>query len=476
MTREEAIALYHQGMEVVASTLVSLTQRIDELEGQCAKNSHNSSKPPSSDGYKKPAPKSLRQKSGRKTGGQPGHKGHTLAQVEQPDHTIIQPVMTCTCCGKNLADMPPTSIEKRQVFDLPPLKIEVTEHKAETKICPCGHLNQAAFPVGVNTPAQYGVGIKALACYLKNYQLIPYERTCILLADLFGHSISQGSLFTILTQCAELLKEPVEQIKKQIETSAVVHFDETGIRAESKLHWAHTASTQTATYYEIHERRGSVAIDHIDILPTYTGCAVHDHLKAYLTYKCNHALCNAHHLRELTFAHEQHKQQWAKNMIDLLLEIKTAVDKTRPIANHLPPDQVNAIEKRYQQIITEGYQENPLPLPNENEPKKRGRPKKTKSRNLLERLDTYRSEVLAFLYDFQVPFDNNLAERDLRMNKVQQKISGTFRNITGARAFCITRSYLSTARKNGIGAMDALKSLFNGTPFVPSANESSSAV
>ncbi len=489
MTRKEARAIYHAGEEAVVCALLAMNPRIHasekqvtelttrlerseqqvrELEGQIAKNSRNSSKPPSSDGYKKPAPKSLRKKTTRKTGGQPGHQGKTLPPVEKPDRIRRHRVKACACCGKTLSHEVPAKTERRQVFDLPPLRLEVTEHQAETKLCDCGHLNHADFPAGVNAPTQYGAGIKAAASYLKTYQLLPYARACELLGDFFGAAISQGTLATILSECASLLESPVEQIKKQIAESAVVHFDETGARAENKLHWVHTASTQNATYYQIHPRKGTVAMDDINILPGFTGRAVHDHHKAYFTYDCDHSLCNAHHLRELIFVLEQLEQTWAKEMIDCLLEIKEAVDQTQPAAHQFTPQQIQQFEKDYQQIIDRGYAQNPILPPPKEQKKKRGRAKKTKPRNLLERLDTYREQTLAFMYDFQVPFDNNLAERDLRMIKVQQKISGTFRTMKGAEAFSRTRSYLSTARKNGKGAYDALKSLFAGHPYIPS--------
>ncbi len=489
MAQKEAITIYLAGEAKVVRVLLSMDQRIctleeqvqdltkrlelseqrvGELEGQLAKNSRNSSKPPSSDGYKKPAPKSLRKKTMRKTGGQPGHQGSTLKQVEKPDRTQYHRVLKCACCGKMLSNEIPGKIERRQVFDLPPLQLEVTEHQGETKLCECGHLNHAAFPEGVTAPTQYGPGIKAVASYLKNYQLTPYARTCELLGDLFGCAISQGTLATILSECASRLKTPLEQIKKQVEESAVVHLDETGLRVENKLHWMHTASTHTATYYGIHARRGTVAMDDIDILPDFTGCAVHDHLKAYFTYDCDHGLCNAHHLRELIFVHEQFKQTWAKEMIDCLLAIKKVVDQTNTTADQLSPDQIQRFEKQYQEILAHGYAQNPISPPPKNEKKKCGRTKKTKPRNLLERLDVFRDQTLAFMYDFHVPFDNNLAERDLRMIKVQQKISGTFRTMTGVKIFSSIRSYLSTARKNKIGAFDALKALFDGNPFTPS--------
>lgn len=489
MTRQEAEAIYDASKETVVRMLLTMdahihsleqqvqdiTTRLDlsdkrvrHLEEQLAKNSRNSSKPPSTDGFKKPAPKSLRKKGNRKSGGQPGHTGHTLKRVEKPDHTEVHRVRQCECCRRSLTDQPPDSIEKRQVHDLPlVLRLIVTEHQTEIKICSCGHLNKVAFPEGVNAPVQYGPGVKAAAVYLKNYQFLPFERTCELLDDLFGCGISEGALANILTSCAGRLKNPLLSIKEHIEQACVVHFDESGSRVESKLWWLHAASTPNATYYDIHQKRGAEAIDEIGILPKFSGRAIHDFWKPYFGYSCLHGLCNAHHLRELIFVHEQYKQDWADHMIGCLLDIKDTVDQAKQNTNHLPEKQIQTFEVRYQQILDEGYDQNPLPSLPPNAKKKRGRRKKSKPRNLLERLDEHRTEALAFMYDFNVPFDNNLVERDIRMMKVQQKISGMFRTEDGAKAFCCIRSYISTARKNAVGAMDALTRLFSGDPFMP---------
>ena len=491
MTRQEAEAIYDAGKETVVRVLLDMDrrihalerqvqdltvrldaseQRVRQLEDQLSRNSRNSSKPPSTDGFKKPAPKSLRQKTERKPGGQPGHTGQTLAMVDKPDHTELHKVECCAGCGLSLAQQSPDSIEKRQVHDLPPLRLIVTEHQVETKTCSCGHLNKAAFPRGVSAPVQYGCGIKASAVYLKNYQFLPYARTCELLNDLFGCPMSEGTLANIISQSYELAENPVEKIRDLIERAEVAHFDETGSRVESKLWWMHSASTAETTYYDIHRKRGSEAFEDIGILSEFIGRAIHDFWKPYFGYNCLHGLCNAHHLRELIFVHEQYQQNWADDMIKCLLDIKDAVHLARQTTDRLDSQQIQHFEDKYQRILDEGYAQNPLPPQPFNAKKKRGRRKKTKARNLLERLDTHRDEALAFMYDFNVPFDNNQAERDLRMMKVQQKISGMFRTEDGAKAFCRIRSYISTARKNAIGAMDALTRLFNGSPFIPDFN------
>ncbi|MBW6504725.1 IS66 family transposase [bacterium] len=500
LTREEALAIYHAGPETVVRVLLEMDarihdalraidgleqqvrdltlrldaseQRVKHLEDQLAKNSRNSSKPPSTDGFQKPAPRSLREKSARPSGGQPGHTGKTLTMVEKPDRTERHRIEHCECCGRSLAACPPDGIEKRQVHDLPPLRLIVTEHQVEMKRCPCGHLNKATFPEGVNAPVQYGCGVKAAAVYLKNYQFLPYERTCELLDDLFNCGIGEGTLANLIGECHERLEAPVRQIKSQIAQAPVAQFDESGSRVEKKLWWLHAASTATATDYDIHPKRGAEALDAIGILPDFPGRAIHDFWKPYFGYECDHGLCNAHHLRERIFVYEQHRQAWADAMIDCLLDIKAAVAQARPTTDHLTEDQLRDFEDRYQRILDDGLAVNPLSASPAPARKKRGRRKKTKPRNLLERLDEHRQEVLAFMYDFNVPFDNNRAERDIRMMKVQQKISGMFRSEAGAHAFCRIRSYISTARKNALGAMDAIARVFAGNPFVPSLNTS----
>jgi len=489
MTREEALAIYHAGPEAVVRVLLEMDarihaleqrleaseQRVKKLEDQLAKNSRNSSKPPSTDGFTKPEPKSQRKNSGRASGGQPGHRGHTLQMVEKPDHIQRHPVERCTHCGSGLADQPPESIERRQVHDLPPMRLVVTEHQAEVKTCSCGQTNKAAFPDGVNAPATYGPQLKAVAVYLRQYQFLPYDRTCDLFENLFGFSLSEGTLDNIIRQCDEKLEGPVEHnIKELIIQAMAVHFDETGSRVDKERWWLHSASTENATYYDIHPKRGSKAMEAINILPEFSGRAIHDFWQPYLTYECDHGLCNAHHLRELTFVHEQHQQEWAGQMKDCLRDIKKAVAHAARTTDHLSKRRIKHFEDRYQSILDDGDAANPLPTLPDTAPKKRGRTRKTKARNLLERLDHHRDKVLAFMHDFNVPFDNNLAERDIRMMKVQQKISGPFRSERGAKAFCRIRSYISTARKNALGALEALARVFLDDPFVPGSTSTTS--
>jgi transposase len=486
LTLEEAQAIYDAGSEATIGKLRDQSREIDSLRGQVttqetqikglkdqmAKNSRNSSKPPASDGPNKPKPKSLRKKGERKTGGQKGHKGHTLEQTDNPDHTVVHAVVDCSNCGCDLSGQPSDEPTKRQVFDLPkPTGLEATEHQAEKKTCSnCHHVNRAEFPTGVNAPVQYGPRVQATATYLRDYQLLPSQRTCELLFDLYGIKISEGTVANIIGTFGESLVKTNNATVEIIKESPVGHFDETSISVEKKRLWLHVASTNTATHYQVHEKRGREAMEAIGILPKFQGRAVHDHWKPYLTYDCGHALCNAHHLRELIFIHEEHNQKWAQDMIDCLLTIKKAVDEAKNKGlDRLSEAQLRDFEAQYQKVLAAGYAENPLPEQLPGEKKKRGRCKKTKSRNLLERLDNYRKETLMFMYDFRVPFDNNLGERDIRMIKVQKKISGTFRGRKGADSFCRIRSYISTARKNGVGALDALYRGFTGTPYLPPA-------
>lgn len=486
VTEEEARAIYGQGEEVVVSFIQSmsqtmlsmnqnillLTERVQTLEDRLAKNSRNSGKPPSSDPpFDKPAPKSQRKRHGRKTGGQAGHEGHTLKAVAHPDHEVIHRVKSCQQCHTSLEALPATTTESRQVFDLPRVRMEVTQHSVEIKVCPlCGFENQATFPDGVDQPVQYGPEVKAQAVYLNQYQLLPLERVSELFSDWYGQPLAEGTIVSAGQEVAQQVQPVQTAIRTHLtEQEAVVHFDETGLGVNGILHWLHVASTARLTYYAVHAKRGQKALETIGILPKLHGRAMHDGWAAYFSYVQRlHALCNSHHLRELEFLRERYPQDWETQLTALLLEMKAQVDRTKSVQDALPPDQIAAFERRYDALIEAGLQANPLPDRDPIQTKKRGRVKKSKPRNLLERLKTHKTATLAFVYDFKVPFDNNQAERDIRMVKVKQKVSGCFRSTEGADRFCLVRGYLSTARKNGQSALEALRRALAGHPFLPS--------
>jgi transposase len=472
-TRQEICEAYEQGVEAVIAlfeqTIGQLGARVAALEEQKAKNSRNSSKPPSSDGLKKPAPRSLRKRSGKKSGGQPGHTGHTLEASAEPDHTEKHAVKECGACHATLTETEAQGYEKRQVFDVPPVKVEVTEHQAEIKQCPhCGHVNQAEFPAGVTEPVQYGNRIKGQGIYFNQFHHIPLDRTHQILMDLYGIGPGDATIITANQTLAEQVAPVNEAVKQHlIETDEAVHCDETGMRVEGKLHWTHVASTQRVTYLESHPKRGWAAMDDIGILPKRAGPVGHDGFSSYPQYpQASHALCNAHHLRELVFVAEHYEQTWAEEMIELLLEIKTAVDEARQhAATSLTAPQRTDFEQRYDQLLLAGLQANPPPP--EPPVKKRGRKKQSKPKNLIDRLQSRKRETLAFMYAFKVPFDNNLAERDLHMVKLKQKVSGCFRTQAGAQTFCQIRSYISTVRKNGQNVLHALEMALSDQPFWP---------
>jgi len=473
-TDEEIRAAFDQGKEAVVElfhrTVGQLAARVQALEDRVSKNSRNSGKPPSSDGLSKPAPKSQRKRRGRKSGGQPGHEGHTLKAVVHPEYIQVHRVKQCNHCQASLEQVEVSGVEKRQVFDLPPLKVEVTEHQSEIKRCPqCGEESKASFPEGMTQPVQYGPEIKALAVYLNQYQLIPLERVSETFADVFGHPLADGTILEAGQTVAEQVAPVNEAIKQHLtEQDAVVHFDETGMHINGKLHWLHSASTDKLTSYAAHPKRGHQATDAIGILPNLCGRAMHDGWKSYFRYAAlPHGLCNAHHLRELIFLKERYPQDWESDLMDLLLEIKASVDNVRGKRAELPKEQLADFEQRYDRLIEQGLQANPLSEPRPDSPKKRGRTAKSPPRNLLERLRDHKDAVLAFMYDFKVPFDNNQAERDLRMMKVKMKVSGGFRSNEGAKRFCAVRAYLSTARKNGQRMLEILHLALDGKPYCP---------
>lgn len=433
--------------------------RIAELERQLAANSRNSSKPPSSDGLSKPAPKSLRGKSGRKPGGQPGHQGDTLRQVSDPDEVLRHEPLRCTGCGAGLSDAPEAGIARRQVFDLPPIAIRVTEHRLVARRCECGTVTRAAAPDGVGAPVQYGPRIAAIIVYLYMGQYLSKQRTAQALGELFNTPVSEGTVSAATARAAADLDGFCAAVRERIAAAAVAHFDETGLRADGRLHWLHSASTPRYTLITCHRRRGREAMDAAGVLPGFTGVAVHDAWAPYDTYpQLTHALCNAHLLRELVAVTEFHRYRaelgsgcWAGRVIDNLLALKTLADTAVPV----DPDRLAHHRTQIVDAARVGATESP--------PGTLG----AKHRALARRITTRIGDYLRFAADPHTPFDNNPAEREIRMAKLRQKVSGGMRTLTGAEHFAALRSYLATTAKHGIDGLDALIRLTTGTPWIP---------
>lgn len=470
-TLEKIRAAYREGEEAVVMLFMELVARIEELEVRVNKDSHNSSKPPTSDGLKRPVKHNLRHKSGKKSGGQEGHQGHRLEPVAEPKEIVVHGVARCQSCAASLEGVQAETYERRQVFDLPEkVELEVTEHRAEVKECPhCGEVNRGEFPAGVKAETQYGPRVRAQMVYFNVYQYVPLKRTTEIMEDLYGQLVSEGAVVAAVAEAAQGVTTVVEKIKKYlIQTEEAVHFDETGMHVGG-LKWLHSASTAWATFFFLHAKRGKVAMDEIGILPKRIGWCIHDYWKSYLQYwQAKHGLCAAHLLRELISLVENYRQAWAQTMIDLLLEIKKSVETAKASGEPaLCSERLASFRKEYDQIVAAGLAANPPPKRTKEQLGKRGRIKQTPARNLLDRLRDHPDKILAFLYDFKVPFDNNLAERDIRMAKLKEKISGCFRSVDGSKAFCRLRSYISTARKNEQPILQALRLALTGSPFSP---------
>lgn len=439
-----------------------LRRRNAELEALVTKDSHNSSRPPSTEPPWAKRTRSLRRPSGKRPGGQPGHLGHTLRLTQKPTRVLTHRPQRCRHCQTPLREGRRTGVERRRVIDLVPVRLRVTEHRAEVVRCPaCGRRTKASFPEGVRTTVQYGPGVVARALYLHDYQLLPYARTVEAMRELFGCALSAGTLSTAVRQCAAGLMETELKIKRQLRRSSVIHADETGLRVAGRLHYVHVASTARLTHYGADARRGKRAIDEIGILSQYRGTCVHDGWLSYTFYpKCKHALCGAHLLRELTYFEELSAETkvWAAPLKELLLEMKAEVERVSAEGGkRLPAERLAELTGIYDRLIGEGLKA-PPPLDVPEQVQKQ-------ARNLLLRLERRREEVRRFLTDFSVPFDNNQAERDLRMIKLQQKTSGCFRTEAGARRFCRIRSYTSTTRKQGGAVLGALEGACRGKPL-----------
>jgi len=475
ISRETIETAYQEGLDAVVTLIEliikeqskqieALGESIKELENQKAKNSKNSHKPPSGDGFRKQT-KSLRKKSEKKSGGQEGHKGQNLEWVEHADKIIKHPILVCQGCSQDLEELIGEKVESRQVHELPKIKLQVIEHQIEKKVCPhCQLANISQFPPLVEDWVQYGENVKGLVTYLNQYQLIPLQRTQEIMKDVFDCGISEGTIHKQGQKCYEVLAPVEQRIKEKLLEAKVMHFDETGTRVKGCNYWLHVSSTKTHTYYRVHRKRGRVAMDEMGILPNYRGKAIHDGYKSYTQYPCHHYLCNAHHLRELVFIYEQFNQLWAEEMITFLCAVNNLVKQAKLDGKlALELSVIKGLELEFQAIIDHAHKSNPIVEPTNI--RTRGRPKQTKPLNLIHRLDVQRQQVLGFMYDFDIPFDNNLAERDIRMTKVKQKISGSFRTEEGANIFARIRGYISTLKKQALNVLDALTSAFRGNPL-----------
>ena len=441
-----------------------LESKLADLEERLGRNPRNSSMPPSAEGFSKPPSPSRaeRRAAARKQGKQPGAPGKHLAQVADPDHVVHHAPPSCSSCGSGLEDAEVVDAERRQVFELPEIRLVVTEHIAERRRCRCGCTTKAAFPRTAIAPACYGPSVRALAAYLAVHQHLPMDRMAQLFSDVLAAPVSVGALAQMVTEAAEATTPFLDVTRSLLHEAPVVHFDETGGRAVGKLHWVHSASTDRLTLIDCHPKRGRLAMDDLGVIGAMTGVAVHDGWKPYRHYDVDHALCNAHHLRELKAVAIGWDQGWADDLAGLLVEAKHAVEAARAKgSDHLDDATLHSIRVRYGQLVAKGFSFNPAPEVG----KRSGYVKK--AFNLLVRLDTQRTDVLRFTTDFDVPFDNNQAERDIRMVKLQQKISGSWRTLEGARNFCAIRSYVSTLRKQDHNVLAGLRQLFEGHPWLP---------
>ena len=459
--KDDLIRALHALMQPLKAEVERLQAKVRELERERSKDSHNSSKPPSSDGLAKPPakPHSLRKSGQHPNGGQPGHPGQTLEQVEKPDRVLAhRPPAECPVCQCPLGEA--TVVERRQVFDLPPLRFEVTEHQVWEATCSCGRVCRGEFPEGVSSPVQYGPAALAAAVHLTQRHMMPVQRTAQLMGDFFQLPMAEATVLAATKEAAVRLAPTVAAIGQAIEVAEVAHADETGLRVAGSLHWMHVLATPLLTWVACHAKRGKQAFAALGILPGFLGTLIHDGWKPYRDLLCKHGLCNAHHLRELTYLFEDLGQAWAGRMIDLLL---SACHEVGEVGAPLSETRLTFFLTRYAEILTEGEALHPQAPPSG----KRGRTRQSKATNLLGRLRTYTDDVWRFATDHGVPFTNNLAEQAARMSKVKQKVSGSFRTRKGADTFCITHSYLATLHKQGANLFHALTLTFQGQPPPP---------
>ena len=437
-------------------------ERIAELEARLKQSPRNSSRPPSSEGLGKPAPRSLRKKSGRRPGGQDGHEGRTLAQVARPDREERHEPGCCGRRGAGLAGRPVTGVERRQVFDLPPVKVKVTEHQLIERECCCGHRTKGAAPEGAEAPVQYGPRIAAIIVYLYAGQFLSKKRTAQALAELFGIPLSSGTVAALTARAAGRLDGFLERVRENITASPVAGFDETGFRVEGRLHWVHCARTGKYTLLMVHPRRGAEAIGAMGVLPSFTGVAVHDACAPYDGYlSAAHQLCCVHALRELQAVADgapAGEWCWAAQAAEAITAMQTLVSEAIAQGRDaVDPAALAAQIHHYRSAALIGASQTAA---------RSGKLMK-KHHALARRLLSRQDDYLRFTRDWRVPPDNNGTERDIRMARLKQKVSGCLRTLTGARQFCAIRSYLSTAAKNSLCFFDSLVMLTEGRPWTP---------
>ena len=452
----------------LAAYTFALQTEVRRLRDSAAQTSRNSSRPPSTDKPEKPQPKSLRKKSGRKSGGQPGHPGRTLQFSDSPKHTEIHPLRECQC-GEDLSHEPALDFERRQVFDLPSLELECTEHRAEIKECPCCHQTcTAPFPADIKAPVQYGKNFRALLAYLYDAQEGASLRIGEMCEEMFSFAVSEATLQSARQELYQALEPFEKRLVEILPQEPILHADETGVPINKVDHWLHCICTPLLTFFAIHLKRGKEAIEAIGIIPRFTGWLMTDFLSSYLAFdNCLHTFCKSHLMRELVFLFEQHQQAWAKDLYDLFLEMLKCIKDRKSRDAPMSRKEFKKWRRRYRIILRAGRQANPL------SPAQlaRKRAKQSKEQNLLDRLEAYEDCILAFLWEWDLPFTNNQAERAFRMIKTRLKISGCFRTLEGACRHVRIRSYISTVRKHGLPVLEHLRDALDGRPFLPEGSK-----
>ena len=471
ITMEFVQQLMNQNTELINTvaelnqTIDELNQTIKELKEQLNKNSKNSSKPPSSDGLKKPnKDRSLRQKSGKKQGAQDGHDGVYLSVISNPDFIEKHMHSDCDGCPYRDSCLDKACVkESRHEIDAE-VVVNVTEYQLiVVHDCPLQHCEKAgAFPTDIKATVQYGKNLQAMVVAFNTVGAVSINRTHEILSSVFNIPLSTGTIKNMVTRCAEVLKPTYDKIFHTMVNLGLIHCDETGTRVDGKTWWVHNVSDMDFTYLGIHKKRGHLGMDDLGILPLFKGIVVHDCWTSYWKYPdITHAVCCAHLLRELNGVIENHPEQtWAPEFRDLLLAMKKVRDKALTKGkDEISYYHLHKFDKKYDEIIKIALAENPLP---EETTKKRGRKKKSKVLNLISRLESYKASVCLFINNLCVPFDNNQAERDLRMIKVKTKVSGCFRSEEGAQEYLTIMSYIGTAHKHGINAFTAIREALNG--------------